>query len=115
MSRWYRFAYRVGFTPWEADAATMIPQFDELVALVEETRTGPLGSALDLGCGTGRWSVRLAERGWQVVGIDVVPKAIDAARHRAEQAGVDVTFKEGDVTALRAASVGSNFNFLLAT
>jgi SAM-dependent methyltransferase len=113
VSRWYRFAYRVGFTPWEADAATMIPQFDELVALVEETRTVLLGSALDLGCGTGRWSVRLAERGWQVVGIDVVPKAIDAARHRAEQAGVDVTFKGGDVTALRAAGVGSNFSFLL--
>jgi SAM-dependent methyltransferase len=55
----------------------------------------------------------LAERGWQVVGVDVVPRAIDAARHRAEQAGVDVTFKEGDVTALRAASVGSNFNLLL--
>jgi SAM-dependent methyltransferase len=111
--RWYRFAYRIGFRPWESDAATMIPQFDQLLALAEETRAVPLGSALDLGCGTGRWSVRLAERGWQVVGIDVVPKAIDAARHRAEQAGVDVTFKEGDVTALRAANVGSNFNLLL--
>ena len=113
MSRWYRFAYRIGFRPWESDAPSMIPQFDQLLALVEETRAVPPGSALDLGCGTGRWSVRLAERGWQVVGVDVVPRAIDAARHRAEQAGVDVTFKEGDVAALRAASVGSNFNLLL--
>jgi SAM-dependent methyltransferase len=91
----------------------MIPEFDQLLALVEETRELPFGSALDLGCGTGRWSVRLAERGWQVVGVDVVPRAIDAARHRSEQAGVDVTFKEGDVKALRAADVGSNFNLLL--
>jgi SAM-dependent methyltransferase len=113
VSRWYRFAYRIGFRPWESDAPSMIPQFDQLLALVEETRAVPPGSALDLGCGTGRWSVRLAERGWQVVGVDVVPRAIDAARHRAEQAGVDVTFKEGDVAALRAASVGSNFNLLL--
>ena len=113
MSRWYRFAYRIGFTPWESDAPSMIPQFDQLLAVVEETRAVPLGSALDLGCGTGRWSVRLAERGWQVVGVDVVPRAIDAARNRSEQAGVDVTFKEGDVTALRAADVGSNFNLLL--
>jgi|SRR5688572_4964445 len=113
VSRWYRFAYRFGITPWESDAETMIPQFDQLLALIEETRAVPLGSALDLGCGTGRWSVKLAERGWQVTGIDVVPRAIDAARHRADQAGVDVTFKEGDVTALRAANVGSNFNLLL--
>ncbi len=113
MSRWYRFAYRIGFTPWESDASSMIPQFDQLLALVEETRTVPLGSALDLGCGTGRWSVRLAERGWQVVGVDVVPRAIDAARNRSQQAGVDVTFENGDVTALRAADVGSNFNLLL--
>jgi 2-polyprenyl-3-methyl-5-hydroxy-6-metoxy-1,4-benzoquinol methylase len=113
VSRWYRFAYRIGFRPWESDAPSMIPQFDQLLALVEETRAVPPGSALDLGCGTGRWSVRLAERGWEVVGVDVVPRAIDAARHRAEQAGVDVTFKEGDVAALRAASVGSNFNLLL--
>jgi SAM-dependent methyltransferase len=113
VSRWYRFAYRIGFTPWESDAESMIPQFDQLLALTEESRPPPLGTALDLGCGTGRWSVRLAERGWQVVGIDVVTKAIDAASHRAEQAGVDATFKEGDVTALRAANVGSNFNLLL--
>jgi SAM-dependent methyltransferase len=113
VSRWYHFAYRIGFTPWEADAPSLIPEFDQLLALVEKTRAVPLGSALDLGCGTGRWSVRLAERGWQVVGVDVVPRAIDAARDRAEQAAVDVAFKEGDVTALRAADVGSNFNLLL--
>ncbi len=97
MSRWYRFAYRIGFRPWESDAPSLIPEFDQLLALVEETRAVPLGSALDLGCGTGRWSVRLAERGWHVVGVDVVPRAIDSARDRAERAGVDVAFKEGDV------------------
>ena len=113
MSRWYRFAYRIGFRPWESDAPSLISEFDQLLALIEATRPVPLGSALDLGCGTGRWSVRLAERGWHVVGVDVVPRAIDAARNRAEQAGVDVAFKEGDVTALRAADVGSNFNLLL--
>jgi hypothetical protein len=37
VSRWYRFAYRIGFRPWESDAPSMIPQFDQLLALVEET------------------------------------------------------------------------------
>ena len=41
VSRWYRFAYRIGFRPWESDAPSMIPQFDQLLALVDETRAVP--------------------------------------------------------------------------
>jgi hypothetical protein len=43
----------------------------------------------------------------------MVPKAVRAARERAEGAGVEVRFVEGDVTALRAASVGSGFQLVL--
>jgi SAM-dependent methyltransferase len=62
-------------------------------------RRPPYGSALDLGCGSRRWSIELARRGWQVVGVDVVAKAVRRARRRAQDEGVDVTFVEGDVTA----------------
>jgi SAM-dependent methyltransferase len=48
-----------------------------------------------------------------VTGIDNIPKALRAARERARQAGVDVQFLQGDVTALRAAGVGSGFRFFL--
>ena len=91
----------------------LAPQINTLLALVEAGREPPYGSALDLGCGTGRWSVELARRGWQVMGIDVVPKAVQAARRRAQAEGVDVGFVEGDVTALRRAGVGSGFSLLL--
>jgi SAM-dependent methyltransferase len=113
VSRWYRFLYRVGFTPWESDAATLAPQISTLLALEEARREPPYGPALDLGCGTGRWSVELAQGGWQVVGVDVVPNAVRAGRRRARAAGVDVAFFEGDVTALRDAGVGSGFAFFL--
>lgn len=113
MTGWYRFAYRVGFRPWEQDTTTLAPQFGALIALEEATREPPYGPALELGCGTGRWSIELARRGWQVVGVDVVPKAIQQARQRAQEAGVDATFVEGDVTALHDACVGSDFSFLL--
>lgn len=38
------------------------------------------GRALDLGCGVGRESVFLAARGWHVVGVDILPDAIERAR-----------------------------------
>ena len=102
MSRWYRILYGMGFTPWEQDADTLAPQFRSLIATVERKRKPPHGAALDLGCGTGRWSVELAQRGWAVVGVDVVPKAVHAAQRRAESVGVDVRFVEGDVTTCAA-------------
>ncbi len=113
MSRWYRFMYGVGFTPWETDTDAVGPQLDKLFAAEEADRERPYGSALDLGCGTGRWSVALAQRGWNVVGIDVVPKAIRAAKERAREASADLTLVEGDVTALRHAGVGTGFSLFL--
>lgn len=114
MSRlYYRIAYAVGFKPWEQDADNLAPQLRPLLDREEAGREPPFGPALDLGCGTGRWSVELARRGWQVTGIDVVPKAIAGARKRAQAADVDAQFVEADVTALRKAVVGSGFRFLL--
>ncbi|MEM9777064.1 MAG: class I SAM-dependent methyltransferase [Chloroflexota bacterium] len=46
------------------------------------------GRALDLGCGYGRTAIYLAQRGWQVDGIDFVPAAIEEAKKRAAAAGV---------------------------
>jgi SAM-dependent methyltransferase len=113
MSRFYRFAYAVGVKPWEQDAENVAPQLRSLLTREEADREPPYGSALDLGCGTGRWSVELAQRGWDVTGIDLVPKAVLGARRRAEQAGVDARFVEGSVTALRAADVGTGFRLFL--
>ncbi len=62
---------------------------------------------------SGIWSVELAKRGWQVVGIDNVPRAVEGARKRAKAGGVDVRFVEGDVTTLREAGVGNGFQFFL--
>lgn len=47
----------------------------------------PPGRALDLGCGTGRHAVRLAERGWQVDAVDGAAAGIELLLARAERAG----------------------------
>ena len=53
---------------------------------------------LDAGCGTGAMSAELAQRGAEVVGIDIAPRLIDIARARLPQ-GLEsrVTFAAGDM------------------
>jgi SAM-dependent methyltransferase len=71
------------------------------------------GRALDLGCGTGRDAVYLAEHGWTVTGIDGVKQAIEAAKERSEGAGVDVNWILGDVTQLQTLGLADGFDFVL--
>jgi SAM-dependent methyltransferase len=99
----YKLFYRLGFHPWEdlAEHPPFAEKLAELFAREESGREPPYGPALDLGCGSGVWGVRLAKRGWQVTGVDIVDKALERARERAREAGVDVRILHGDVTALR--------------
>lgn len=114
MSVFYKAAYRLGFKPWE-EAATHRPAAENVAALLDREQEGrerPYGKALDLGCGSGYWAVELARRGWEVVGIDIVPRAVAQARERVRGSGVEVRILEGDVTALRAAGVGEGFRLV---
>jgi len=72
--------YAEGDLPW--DAALPPPEVEALAA-----RLAP-GRALDVGCGYGRSTIYLAERGWRVDGVDFVADAVAEARRRADLAGV---------------------------
>jgi cyclopropane fatty-acyl-phospholipid synthase-like methyltransferase len=80
--RFERFAerYASGDLPWDGP----LPP-PEVMDLAREL---PAGRLLDLGCGHGRASIYLAQRGWTATAIDFVPRAIEGARERAAQAGV---------------------------
>lgn len=86
--------YQAGNVPWDDE----LPP-PEIIDLAEKLTPG---RALDLGCGYGRSSIYLAQRGWQVDGVDFVPIAIAGAISRAERAGVadNVEFHMGRVTNL---------------
>lgn len=58
---------------------------------------GTPGSALDIGCGSGRLTVELARRGAAATGIDTNERQLAAARERAAAAGAEVTFARGDM------------------
>ena len=117
MSVFYKVSYAVGFHPWE-DLADHRPFADALLALVEQEEDGrqpPYGKALDLGCGSATWGVQLAARGWQVTGVDNVPRALDRARNRIREAGVEMVLVQGDVTRLRESGVGSGYDLVVDT
>ena len=113
MSFAYRMLYAIGFTPWEQMAHPDRRPGSGAHGREEEGREPPYGTALDLGCGSGFWAIELARRGWQVTGVDFVPKAVRRARTRAQDAGVDVRLLEGDVTHLGDAGVWSDYRLLL--
>ncbi|GAA4577796.1 class I SAM-dependent methyltransferase [Planotetraspora kaengkrachanensis] len=105
--RLYALAYRFGFTPWERYGKAAHASIEALLDREEAERSRPLGRAIDLGCGRGQYTPELARRGWEAVGVDDIPQAIDAANRM----GVSgVTFVVGDVTDLAPAGLGT-FDF----
>lgn len=110
--RWYqlvyRFLYRSRLIIWQRPKPP-----SDLVKLVEGPAALPAGRALDLGCGTGTDTIYLASHGWQVTGVDLVPRALAIAERRAKTAGVSARFVAGDVTQLPALGIGDGYQLIL--
>ena len=78
------------------------PRLDSFLQAVKNDAAGQPLTLLDVGCGSGRLSRRLFEQGFSVLGIDISPGAIHAARQRtvaADAAGRSLRFEEADVAA----------------
>lgn len=56
--------------------------------LVAEASDLPVGRAIDLGCGEGGDAIWLAERGWQVTGVDFSAAGLEKAAQHAAERGV---------------------------
>lgn len=76
--------------PWDSGISP-----PELMEFLEQHNPG---RALDLGCGTATNVITLAQHGWEVTGIDFVPKAIRQGQRKAKRAGVQVELLVGDVS-----------------
>lgn len=84
------------------------PQPD-LEALLDEFP--PSGPVLDVGCGSGDQAIALAQRGVEVLGVDIVETAIAQARTKAQALPLEIAerlaFQVAD--ALRPAQLGRQF------
>lgn len=96
-NRWeFQWRYWRRRTPWDTQVTP-----PEVMDFISRT---PPGKALDLGCGTGTNAITLAHHGWQVTGVDFIPKAILAARNKAARSGFSIDFLVANVTDLSALS-----------
>jgi SAM-dependent methyltransferase len=64
--------------------------------LVEACAIAPGMHVLDVGAGTGNASIPAAQRGASVTASDLTPELLEAGRHRAEGAGVELGWVEAD-------------------
>jgi SAM-dependent methyltransferase len=72
-------------------------------AIVELQRAGSIHSkVLDIGCGTGEHTILLTRLGYNVLGIDFAPHAVEQARVNAAEQGVDARFEVADAMNLDA-------------
>ena len=96
-------SYAEGNLPWD----TGTPD-EHLVAAVRAGHVAP-ARALEIGCGTGTNALWLAAQGFDVLGVDVSPLAIEKARAKAAAAR-NVRFDVVDF--LAATPAGAPFDFV---
>jgi SAM-dependent methyltransferase len=95
--------FYLGNPPWDSGISP-----PELMDFLDKHEPG---RAIDLGCGTGTNVITLAQRGWQVTGVDFVGRAIKQARRKARDAGIQANLQVGDVTNLD--NIHGPFDFAL--
>ena len=99
----YAAAYDLLYAEKDYDA-----ECDILEAAFREAER-PVHTVLDLGCGTGIHAIKLAQRGYEVVGVDLSEEMLAGARDRA--LGVsNVEFALGDMRSVR---VGRSFDAVI--
>jgi len=82
------------FAPLEAFTTMVAPH------VVKHARVRAGHQVLDVGCGTGVVAVTAARLGARVTGLDLTPALLERARENAQVAGVEISWREGDVESL---------------
>ncbi|MEV7010005.1 class I SAM-dependent methyltransferase [Streptosporangium sp. NPDC051022] len=89
----YRARGQRASAPWDVGRPQRV--------VTELERAGSIrGPVLDAGCGTGEHTIFLASLGYDVLGVDSSPSAVEEARGKAAARGVVARFELGDALEL---------------
>lgn len=91
-----QFAFYYDQLMEDAPYGQWIDFFEETIQSLD----AKVANVLDVGCGTGSISVRLAQKGYDVTGIDLSEDMLAMAREKSIQSNAPVRFFQQDMTAL---------------
>lgn len=94
--------------PWDAGYREQTQPWDIGRPQPALAALGYGGRVLDVGCGTGEHTLLAARRGADALGIDFAPAAIELARAKAAERGVDARFEVLD--AFELPTLGERFD-----
>ncbi len=77
------------YVPWQSRLDREIP------FLEEQLRSARARRVLDCACGPGRHATRLAQKNFEVTGLDVSPEMLERARNYAREMNVEIELLEG--------------------
>jgi 2-polyprenyl-3-methyl-5-hydroxy-6-metoxy-1,4-benzoquinol methylase len=99
MKKWYEELFENYGEKYESESFTAGTK-GECDFIEQELNKCKKLKILDLGCGTGRHSVELAGRGYDMTGVDLSESMLKKAREKAAAAGLKIRFEKHDARKL---------------
>ena len=100
MAKWYEELFQNYAETYETEEFTK-GTIGEIDFIEKEINHNKSTKILDIGCGTGRHSIELAKRGYNVTGIDLSECMLERAIEKAKEAKVEVEFIKADARDLK--------------
>ncbi len=89
----------------------IFPAGDEQVKFLKEVAGNPPKAVLDVACGTGEYSVGLAEQGYQVTAVDRDAKMLEGLKEKVKAKGCALDYLEADMSDMDK-KLSSKFNLV---
>lgn len=98
MARFNKIAYR--YDDWYTTPRGQLVDSIQKKMILELAEPHSREWVLDLGCGTGNYSIELSSLGCQVTGVDISEAMLAEAKRKADKLNLDIEWKKTDVACL---------------
>ncbi|MFB3894693.1 MAG: class I SAM-dependent methyltransferase [bacterium] len=99
MPQWYEELFKNYAKKYDAECYVQ-GTIGECDFIEQEVKHNKAIKILDIGCGTGRHSIELTKRGYQVLGVDLSESQLAGAKEKAAALNLNITFQQHDARTL---------------